>query len=333
MKTKLLEVLGCPECWGELTLADTSESAAENEILTGMLRCHHCQLSFRIERGIPRFVDPGNYATSFGFQWNRFRMEQLDSQNGTSLSSERFYRETGWEPSWMRGKWLLEVGCGAGRFLEVAAQPGAEVIGVDLSDAVDAAFATLKDKPNVHLIQASVYKLPIRRSTLDGCYCIGVLQHTPDPLQAAECLPPMIKPGGTIALTVYSRRWYTPLNAKYLIRPLTRRMNSETLLRSIKLAMPVLFPITSVLYKLPVFGHAFRFIIPVANYVEKPSLSREQRYQWAVLDTFDMLSPRYDHPPTEEQLSRALIKGGAINIKRLKNAGLNLIASAPLSSP
>jgi hypothetical protein len=106
-------------------------------------------------------------------------------------------------------------------------------------------------------------------------------------------------------------------------------MSAETLLRSIQLAMPVLFPITNVLYRLPVIGHAFRFAIPIANYVEKPSLSREQRYQWAVLDTFDMLSPRYDHPPTQKQLSRALIKGGATDIQRLSNPGLNLVATTP----
>ena len=329
MKTKLLDVLGCPECWSELILSDVSEGTHETEILTGKLQCPRCKLTFPIDRGIPRFVEPGNYAASFGFQWNRFRMEQLDSQNGTSLSSERLYRETAWDPAWMRGKWLLEVGCGAGRFLEVAAQTGAEVIGLDLSDAVDAAFANLKDRPNVNVVQASVYKLPIRRATLDGCYCIGVLQHTPDPLHAAECIPPTIKPGGRIALTVYGHKWYTPLNAKYLVRRITRRLSAGALLRSIQLAMPVLFPITNVLYRLPVIGNAFRFAIPIANYVEKRSLSREQRYQWAVLDTFDMLSPRYDHPPTQEQLSRALIKGGATDIQRLNNRGVNLVATTP----
>jgi hypothetical protein len=60
--------------------------------------------------------------------------------------------------------------------------------------------------------------------------------------------------------------------------------------------MPVLFPVTSFLFALPVLGRVFRFVIPVANYVEHTEQPRSLRYQEAVLDTFDMLSPRFDRP-------------------------------------
>jgi uncharacterized protein YbaR (Trm112 family) len=49
---------------GELILSDVSEGTTETEILTGKLPCPQCKLTFKIERGIPPFVEPGNYATS-----------------------------------------------------------------------------------------------------------------------------------------------------------------------------------------------------------------------------------------------------------------------------
>ena len=54
--------------------------------------------------------------------------------------------------------------------------------------------------------------------------------------------------------------------------------------------MPVLFPITELLFRVPRLGRWFQFAIPVANYVHERQLSMAQRYRWAILDTFDMLA-------------------------------------------
>src|SRR5437763_1340540 len=120
MLAKLLDVLGCPGCKRALR-CEARERSADGDILSGVLHCDACIRSFPIENGIPRFVATDNYADSFGYQWNQFKLEQLDSANGTRLSEQRFYSETGWTPDWMSGKWLLEAGCGAGRFLEITA--------------------------------------------------------------------------------------------------------------------------------------------------------------------------------------------------------------------
>lgn len=326
MQTKLLEKLACPKCHGELSCTVT-ETAENGEIETGELECRPCAQSYPIKTGIPRFVDPDNYATSFGYQWNRFRLEQIDSNNGTQLSTNRFHSETGWTKEWLKEKWVLDAGCGAGRFVDVASQADCDVVGLDISNAVDAARANLAGRTNVHFVQASIFELPFRSGVFDGCYCIGVVQHTPDPQRAMRTLPRILRAGGRIAITAYERKPWTLLYGKYWLRPLTKRLDKQTLLTGIKRAMPVLFPLTNVLFRIPLAGRFFMFTIPVANYVHERTLTRQQRYDWAVLDTFDMLSPQYDQPRTQAEVEEALAAAGVVEIRRLANPGVNIVGS------
>lgn len=324
MQLKLLDLLACPKCHGRLA-GVPSEWTDDGGVLTGTLDCTGCQATYPIESGIPRFVRRENYASSFGYQWTTFKFVQIDAYSGLPLSERRWKAETGWAKDWLEKKWILDVGCGAGRFLDIASKTGCELVGLDISQAIDAAAVTMKGRPNVHLVQASIFELPFRTGAFDGCYCIGVIQHTPDPEQALRSLPRILAPGGRIAVTIYERKPWTLLYAKYLIRPLTNRLNKKVLLTAIKILMPVLFPITEVLFRIPYAGRLLAFLIPVANYISTPELSLRQRYEWAILDTFDMLSPRYDHPLTQEEGERALRAEGIVELRRLGNPGLNLV--------
>lgn len=326
MQLRLLDFLVCPECRGALRLAASTHDA-DGDIAAGSLACDVCRQSYEISQGIPRFVETHPADASFGFQWNRFREEQLDSFNGARLSSERIYAETGWTRESLAGKRVMELGCGAGRFLEVLAACECELVGVDVSRAVDAAAATVKGRRNVHIVQADAYKLPFRAGVFDACYCIGVAQHTPDPLKTLGALAPLLRSGGRVAVTVYERKPWTRLNGKYVLRPLTRRMNKRALLSLITGLMPVMFPITEILFRLPVLGRVFGFVIPVANYVEMRELSWRQRYRIALLDTFDRLAPEFDAPLTEKEVSQVLSAGGIGELRRLPNPGVNIVGS------
>jgi 2-polyprenyl-3-methyl-5-hydroxy-6-metoxy-1,4-benzoquinol methylase/uncharacterized protein YbaR (Trm112 family) len=326
MRRRLLDVLACPGCSGTLAVIG-SDGSDDADIQSGTLQCAGCAWAFPVVGGIPRFVPAENYASSFGYQWNRFRAEQIDSINHTRLSETRFFSETGWTREWLRGTWILDVGCGAGRFLDVVSQEPCEVVGLDLSNATDAAYATLGSRPNVHLVQASIDEMPFKRGAFDGCYCIGVIQHTPAPGRSLEALGGAVKPGGRVAVTIYEQRRWTKLNPKYLMRPLTTRVNRRALLMLIKALMPVLFPLTEVMFRIPGVGRLFRFIIPVANYVDERNLTIGQRYRWAIMDTFDMLAPEYDQPQTESAASTALERSGMTNIRRLGTPGLTLVAT------
>src|SRR4030095_4889123 len=136
MKKRLLEWLVCPSCRVELKVTEKAGDAVH--VHEGELSCTQCGRVFPIIREIPRFVASEGYTGSFGRQWNRHARLQLDSQNGTSFSRERFYSITEWRPAGLKDRLILDVGCGAGRFSEVALQAGAEVVSVDLSTAIDA---------------------------------------------------------------------------------------------------------------------------------------------------------------------------------------------------
>ena len=56
MKKKLLEILACPLCKGDLEL-ETAEKS-DGEILAGRLTCVTCQQSYPISDGIPDLLPP-----------------------------------------------------------------------------------------------------------------------------------------------------------------------------------------------------------------------------------------------------------------------------------
>ena len=102
-------------------------------------------------------------------------------------------------------------------------------------------------------------------------------------------------------------------------------MNKRLLLFLIKIVMPVLYPVTALLFRLPVIGRLFTFVIPIADYAHSPGLSFKRRYRCVILDTFDMLSPQFDYPQTQQEVEAALSCSGIMNIRRIKPDGLYIV--------
>ena len=196
MQIELLEILRCPKT-GQKLVAKNCEYI-ENQIISGMLVSEGGKNEYPIRQYIPRFVPETNYADNFGMQWNMFSKTQLDSNSGHSISSDRFWQATGWAPTDLKGKWVLDAGCGAGRFAEVALKAGANVVALDYSSAVDACFANLKQYPNLHVVQGDIYALPFQKEAFPFVYSLGVLQHTPQVTKSFESLPPMVSKGGKL---------------------------------------------------------------------------------------------------------------------------------------
>jgi len=298
MKPAALEVLVCPTCKGALTMIETARRGGE--ILEGALRCHDCIALFPIVRGVPRFVSAGSYAGSFGYQWKQFRSVQLDSQNGRDESRRSFLETTGWTAAGLRGKRVLDAGVGAGRYAEVAAQAGAEVFGVDLTEAVDAAYDNIGESAGVHLIQADIFSLPFRERTFDCAYSIGVLHHTPDPRAAFACVTASVKPGGSVAVYLYKH----PGPARYgpdLIRSVTTRLPLPLVRALSTVAVPLYYP-----YRLPLLGKVLQFLCPI-------SLHADWRTRW--LDTFDWYTPRYQWKLSHPQVFEWFRENGCVEIE------------------
>ena len=60
MKTDLLEILRCPVCRSELTLAPGRKEG--DEILDGTLTCNGCHVLYPIADGIPDLLPPDERA-------------------------------------------------------------------------------------------------------------------------------------------------------------------------------------------------------------------------------------------------------------------------------
>ena len=63
MDLKLLDILRCPACKGNLICH--SDKSDKGVIIEGKLECNMCSLNYPIVRSIPRFVSMDNYAASF----------------------------------------------------------------------------------------------------------------------------------------------------------------------------------------------------------------------------------------------------------------------------
>ncbi len=276
MKPAALDIFVCPQCKGSLDLRVAAMDGPE--VREGTLVCRSCGAGYAITRGVPRFVARGMYAASFGFQWNWFRTVQLDSSNGTDESARTLAATTGWTEADYRGRLVLDAGVGAGRFAEIAARHGAEVIGIDLTTAVDAAYLTIGRHERVHLAQADIFAMPFADDTFDLAYSIGVLHHTPDPAAAFERVAAVVKHGGQLAVYLYAR--YGPDH--YIvdaIRAVTTRLPVPVALALSATAIPLYY-----LYRLRGVGKILHLLWPISTH---------PNWRWRWLDTFDSLTPQY----------------------------------------
>ena len=241
MKEKLLEILACPTCGGDILLAYVSKYE-DKEIIDAILSCRKCTREFSVTRGIPRFADldkieqdKADTAENFGWQWTHFTQED-------TKYADQFL---GWmqpvKPEFFKDKIVLEGGCGKGRHTSLAAEWGAaDVVGIDLSAAVETAFQATRQLPNVHIVQADIFKLPFKKK-FDFAFSVGVLHHTPDPKGAFVSLASKVRPGGNVSAWIYGEE-----NNEWIINyvnPIREGFTS-------KIRQPMLYQIS----KLPTLG-------------------------------------------------------------------------------
>ena len=273
MKLELLRYLACPDCGSALDCAAARSEAlapgAPPEVLEGTLRCRRCAAAFPVRAGVPRML-PGALsnperatAHAFGTQW------QILSELSEVFRAEfQSYLEP-CPVGELEGLAVLDAGCGSGKFAYAAAEAGASaVIAVDLSAAVEVAQANLRGRPNAHVVQASIDRLPFRPGTFDFAYSIGVLHHMPEPERGFRALVPLVQPGGRLFVWLYALegneafvRWLDPLRSRVFSRlPSWPNRVAATLL-----AVPLWALIRGLYVPLARHGRAAR--LPYAEYL------------------------------------------------------------------
>ncbi|MFI5315643.1 MAG: methyltransferase domain-containing protein [Myxococcota bacterium] len=109
-----------------------------------------------------------------------------------------------------RGDWLLDAGCGGGRHCFGALDRGAHSVGLDLDvPSLSVARAGIHerrgnapDKLHGGVLRGDVFHLPFPDGAFDRVICSEVMEHVHDYGAAARELARVVRPGGTLAVTI-----------------------------------------------------------------------------------------------------------------------------------
>jgi len=284
--------------------------------------------SYEVKNNIPRFVTGNNYADSFGFQWNTFTRTQLDSQNGNDISEKRLKDFLGKHLEEIKGKNVLEVGCGAGRFTEILLKYGAQVHSTDLSNAVEANYRNFSGGENYQVAQADLYGIPYPFESFDLVLCIGVVQHTKNPDLSISTLNRYVKPGGVLAYDQYLLTPFYFTKPVLPVRYFLKNMKPEKALKAVNRLAEIFFPLQWKFRNNRLMSFLLNRISPLYNYFNKyPQMSKEEHYELTRLDTFDGLTDYYKHLTTVNKTRNYLKKYGFSKLEvREGGNGVEVIA-------
>jgi 2-polyprenyl-6-hydroxyphenyl methylase/3-demethylubiquinone-9 3-methyltransferase len=135
----------------------------------------------------------------------------------------------------LKGKNVIDVGCGGGLLSEGMAAAGAVVTGIDLSDkALGIARLHLYESGQVvdyRLISAEAMATEAPAG-FDVVTCLEMLEHVPDPASTVAACASLVKPGGQVFLSTINRNakayLVAVLGAEYLLRLLPRGTHDYT---------------------------------------------------------------------------------------------------------
>jgi len=236
MDQKFLECLTCPDCGPGNNLRSTEEPEGAN--------CPQCGRFFPLAAGVldlvPASVPSLTKSTveHFGGSWSSHeylapyqRKQFLDWIDPLKESD-------------LKGKIVLEAGCGKGRHSFLMAGYGVErLYAVDLSDAILLAADYTRAFPGVECVRADLLNIPMADESVDLVVCLGVLHHLENPEAGLKELWRVLKPGGKLCLWVYAREgngWIV-----HLVDPIRKGITSRLPTKALR---PLLLPLTFSLY-------------------------------------------------------------------------------------
>ena len=129
----------------------------------------------------------------------------------------------------LKGKRVLDVGCGGGILSESMAELGAEVTGIDLGEApLAVARLHLKESgQSVEYLQISAEHLARERpGEFNVVTCLEMLEHVPDPASTIRACAQLVKPGGAVVFSTINRNpksfLFAVIGAEYVLNLLPR---------------------------------------------------------------------------------------------------------------
>ncbi len=159
----------------------------------------------------------------------------------------------------IKGKELLDAGCGTGWFSKKAVERGASVTSMDLGQNL---LNEVSKKCESKKVIGSIMDMPFEDETFDFAVCSEVIEHVPDPKIAMMELYRVLKPGGVLILTTPNKFWFFSLKiASFLkIRPYQGLENWQSWSEFRKNLVSIGFRIDA-LHGI----HIFPFVVPFLN--------------------------------------------------------------------
>lgn len=225
MKNLNFEILACPDCKTGL-----KKNSAEE------LKCSKCGRIFELDNQRSNFISlmPNIISEEKEtiMKWWGENMCDLDAYIKGSENIERgtwaYFRNTDrkwfkWHHPWactkfpimhkwldfdeLKGKKVLEIGCGVGTMFEQFAGMGVEIHGLDIN--LPSCEMTWK-RTDLFKLSGCVYQgdaenLSFKDGTFDFVFTYGVLHHTSDIQQAFDEMYRVLKPGGQFFMMLYNK--------------------------------------------------------------------------------------------------------------------------------
>jgi len=129
----------------------------------------------------------------------------------------------------LKGKTVLDVGCGGGILSEGMAQRGALVTGIDMGESplAVAKLHRLESGVEVDYHRTTAEQLAAERpASFDVVTCMEMLEHVPDPASVIKACAELVKPDGHIFFSTINRNpksyLFAIIGAEYLLRLLPK---------------------------------------------------------------------------------------------------------------
>lgn len=124
------------------------------------------------------------------------------------------------------GKKVIDIGCGGGLLTEAMATVGAQVTGIDKSDAlieVAKKHTTEENRPSIDYFLSDAESFANdHRQSFDVVCCMELLEHVPDPCSLIRACSDLAKPGASIFFSTINRNprayLFAIIGAEYFLR-------------------------------------------------------------------------------------------------------------------
>lgn len=140
--------------------------------------------------------------SDFGDEWEKFDQINLNEKELLKIYND-YFDIFPWEKL-TKESIGIDIGCGSGRWSNFTAERVKSLTLLDgSSKSIKVSKKMLKKFCNINYLHSDVNKIPIKDSTFDFAYSLGVLHHVPQVDQAMAEINRILKPGAPFLIYLY----------------------------------------------------------------------------------------------------------------------------------